>query len=66
MPWPLKTCAFGAGSKAALLFIISLLLNNFLTALSINTKTKKQKKKQKFIEKESSILFINTLQYFSF
>ena len=46
MPWPLKTCAFGAGYKAALLFIISLLLNNFLTALSINTKKKQKTKKQ--------------------
>ena len=49
MPWPLKTCAFGAGSKATLLFIISLLLNNFLTALSINTQKKKKYKKKTIV-----------------
>ena len=35
MPRPSRTCAFGVSSEASLLFIISVLLKNFLTALDL-------------------------------
>ena len=35
MPRPSRTCAFGVSSETPLLFIISLLLKNFLTALDL-------------------------------